>query len=118
MLSMTIGEGAKQQTAYMCRLNPPRVVQQVARGAVMASARGDQATQMSAVLTYEPTTPELVCFDGWRPRGAQPGKRLAALGAGDAAALFDALVREQGAQQAIANTLLGPAVGPAAGRTP
>lgn len=97
MLAMQVGEGAKAQKAYLCRRNQPRVVQQVARGAVMTTGRGDQDTQVSAILTYEPTMPDLICFDGWRPEGTPPG-------------LFESLML-QGEGQALSRDAAGKAVG-------
>ena len=53
------------QSQMVCRRDPPMMVgQQVRTEAGMAMQHG---------LMHPPTSPELVCFDGWRPKWVAPG---------------------------------------------
>lgn len=50
----------------LCRLNPPVMTVTQAQGI------GGPRAEMS--LSYSPTMPDLVCFDGWRHAETPPGK--------------------------------------------
>lgn len=52
------------QTVMLCRRNPPFIIQQ----------QGAKGVEQG--LTHAPTSPELTCFDGWRPEGTLPGSRF------------------------------------------
>jgi hypothetical protein len=57
------------RTQLLCRKGPPLLVQQTA-----TDPEGRPVRAVS--LTYALTSPELVCFDGWRPIGTLPGELL------------------------------------------
>lgn len=51
------------QTQLLCRRNPPFVVQQRTEAGVQNG------------ISQPPTNPDVVCFDGWRPIGTEPGEQ-------------------------------------------
>jgi hypothetical protein len=57
------------RTQLLCRKGPPIMLRQTG-----TLASGEQFSGMT--ITYAPTSPELVCFDGWRPLGTLPGDPL------------------------------------------
>lgn len=71
------------QNQGMCRLNPPqhkRVRVEVPRMRLGQSVMGKDGKPVMEIgeadaLFYAPMTAEMVCFDGWRPIGTEPGER-------------------------------------------
>lgn len=73
------------QTQMFCRRDTPmaqqmRVDRPVIRDGKPVMQR-DGKTPLTSVVTeivfmYRPTLPGLVCFDGWRPMGTEPGRAM------------------------------------------
>lgn len=61
------------RTQLLCRLRPPMLITQQGQ-----DEHGRRISEVS--LTYAPTAPDLVCFDGWRPIGVEPGQKPLSMG--------------------------------------
>jgi hypothetical protein len=75
-----------QQEMMVCKRNPPNgIPMRVRRPAIdpvtrqpRMAKRADKPTPImeevqAVVVFYNPTSPDMVCFDGWRPMGTDPG---------------------------------------------
>jgi hypothetical protein len=66
----------------VCRRNPPGArqvhvdVPVMRDGQPIMDGKGKPRTErmLGFQYGYQPTAPELVCFDGWRPAGTKPGE--------------------------------------------
>jgi hypothetical protein len=75
-----------QQEMMVCKRNPPNgIPMRVQRPSidpitkqVRMAKRADKPTPImeevqTVVVFYNPTSPDMTCFDGWRPMGTEPG---------------------------------------------
>jgi hypothetical protein len=74
----------KLEKQMFCRRNTPTAAQMRAErprlrdGKVVIDKRTNKPEMenvMTVVYLYQPTMPELVCFDGWRPLETLPGEK-------------------------------------------
>jgi hypothetical protein len=73
------------RSQLLCRKNPPMLINQQGQ-----DTEGRAVSALS--LTYAPTSPELVCFDGWRPIGTAPGEKYLSVFPKKDSTAFDALL--------------------------